>query len=153
MVGRRCGSGGASGASDGPLLLLFCFISAKGWELPGLPVYFPVAGLLCRIVDLLSNCGSCFRSPDFGPVAAEPISLLLLRELWAGARSSSLQLTEWGGGPWPASASFTGGDARCLSIPSGVLVGLPVAPDFMPVFTGCGEWPMCLGGHLLGFIA
>ncbi|KAG2610170.1 hypothetical protein PVAP13_4KG175000 [Panicum virgatum] len=35
---------------------------------------FPDVGLLSRIADLLSNGGSCFRSPAFGPVAAEPLS-------------------------------------------------------------------------------
>ena len=38
-------------------------------------IVFPVVGLLWRIADFLSNGGSCFRSPAFGPVAAEPLPL------------------------------------------------------------------------------
>ena len=85
-------------------------------------IVFPVVGLLCRIADFLSNGGSCFRSPAFGPVAAEPLPSSTLR---AVGRCSFIVQAAHGVGRWTL-AGFGVEQEGCGSFgsipPAGMLV-------------------------------
>ena len=93
--GARCSAvlGISSFADCGVVRIVLLLLCERARDL-----VFPDVGLLFRIADLLSNGGSCFRSPAFGPVAAELLFPSFPAVSTADVRSAlSIRLGEWPG--------------------------------------------------------
>jgi len=93
VLGGVADSGLSSFADSGVVRFVLLLLCERVADL-----VIPDVGLLFRIADLLSNGGSCFRSPAFGPVAADLLSPSFPAVSTADVRSVSLiRLGGWSG--------------------------------------------------------
>lgn len=120
VLGGVADSGLSSFADSGVVRFVLLLLCERVADL-----VIPDVGLLFRIADLLSNGGSCFRSPAFGPVAADLLSPSFPAVSTADVRSVSLIRL----GGWPGDGSW--GSSKVLALLCKREGGACLAPAFV----------------------
>jgi len=120
VLGGVADSGLSSFADSGVVRFVLLLLCERVADL-----VIPDVGLLFRIADLLNNGGSCFRSPAFGPVAADLLSPSFPAVSTADVRSVSLIRL----GGWPGDGSW--GSSKVLALLCKREGGTCLAPAFV----------------------